>query len=180
MKREDLKGLGLEDSVIDSIMDLHGQDMAGSRTRISNLETTNNTLQTDLGTARGRIAELEKVDVASITQERDDYKSKYENSVIDNALSGYKFTSDFARQGVIAELRKEELTFVDGKIDGAEAKIKAIQKSHPDAFIVDDGSKGTKKPQFSAGQHGTQTHGDASDINALLSARFADNKYFKK
>lgn len=180
MKREDLKGLGLDDSVIDSVMDLHGQDMAGSKAKIATLETANSTLQSDLGTARGRIKELEKVDVTSITQERDSYKTKYENSVIDNALSGYKFTSDFARQGVISELRKGELKFVDGKIDGVEGKMKEIQKNHPDAFIVDDGSKGSKKVQFSTGQHNAQTHGGASDVDSLLSARFGNNKYFKK
>lgn len=180
MKREDLKGLGLEDSVIDSVMDLHGQDMAGSKSRIATLEASNTTLQGDLGTARGRIAELEKVDVSSITKERDDYKTKYENSVIDNALSGYKFTSDFARQGVIAELKKGDLKFADGKIEGVEAMVKGIQKSHPDAFVMDDGKNGSKSVKFSTGQHNPQTHNDVSDAISLIEARFGNNKYFRR
>lgn len=179
MKREDLKGLGLEDSVIDSVMDLHGQDMAGSRARITSLETNNSTLQSELGTAKSRVAELEKVDVNSITSERDNYKTMYENSVLENALSGYKFTSDFAKQGVVAELRKNELKFNNGRIDGVDKMIKEIQKSHPDAFVADDGSKGTTV-RFSTGQHGSQTSGNTGDIESLLQSRFGNNRYFRK
>lgn len=180
MKREDLKGLGLEDSVIDSVMDLHGQDMAGSKSRIAALEANNSTLQTELGTAKTRVSELEKVDVSGISTERDNYKALYESSVIENALSGYKFTSNFAKQGVIAELKKNDLKFDNGKIADVDKLIKEIQKNNPDAFVTKDDNGGTPPVRFSTGQHGSQTKGDAGDINALIQNRFGNNKYFKK
>lgn len=82
MKREYLKGLGLEDDVIDQIMGEYGRSVQPLQDQITSKDQTIITYKTDLKTAKDTIETFKKEnkDVDAIQQQADDWKKKYEKA----------------------------------------------------------------------------------------------------
>src|SRR5699024_1435010 len=90
MKREFLKELGLEDSVIDKIMAENGKDIENAKGDVSKLEAEIKTKEKELETLQGQlkkaneqIEEFKDMDIDAIKKAADDYKEKYETAKIE-------------------------------------------------------------------------------------------------
>ena len=66
MERTCLEGLGLENDVIDKVLDQNMTEIGVYATRLKNKEIEVDTLWVDLNTANSKIVELEKVDVKQL------------------------------------------------------------------------------------------------------------------
>lgn len=75
MERKFLTDLGLEKDVIDKILDQNGAETTALRTQLKTKDTEISTLRTDLTTANGKVADLEKVDIAGLQGQLDAEKS---------------------------------------------------------------------------------------------------------
>lgn len=121
-------------------------------------------------TAKATLDGFEGKDFDAITKERDEWKTKAENSEKDwkkkfedsekeyvakieerdfndaltKALSGEKFTSDFAKTGIIDMIKKKGLKREGEKILGLDDYMKELRESQKDAFA----SEGKEPPIF--------------------------------
>ena len=93
-----------------------GMDIEGVKTAASEWETKYNKAQEE---ATAKIAEMEY------------------SSVLKDALSGEKFSSTYARDGIMSEICGKKLPLTDGKIVGLEETMNEIRKAQPDAFIFE-------------------------------------------
>ena len=119
-------------------------------------ETEAGGLKQQLKDANKAIADFKGLDVDGIQKAADDWKAKFEqsekeyaariadmeyDSTLKDALSAYKFTSDYAKQGVHAEVKSKGLKLDNGAIMGLDDAIKAIKESKPDAFAPEEEDK---------------------------------------
>lgn len=110
-------------------------------------------------TAKATLDGFEGKDFDAITKERDEWKTKAENSekeyvakieerdfndALTKALSGEKFTSDFAKTGIIDMIKKKGLKREGEKILGLDDYMKELRESQKDAFA----SEGKEPPIF--------------------------------
>ena len=104
-------------------------------------------------TAKATLDGFEGKDFDAITKERDEWKTKAENSekeyaakieerdfndVLTKALAGEKFTSDFAKTGIINMIKEKGLKREGEKILGLEDYMKELRDSQKDAFATTD------------------------------------------
>lgn len=115
-------------------------------------------------TAKATLDGFEGKDFDAITKDRDEWKTKAENTekewkekfensekeyavkieerdfndVLTKALAGEKFTSDFAKTGIINMIKKKGLKREGEKILGLEDYMKELRDSQKDAFATTD------------------------------------------
>lgn len=189
MKREFLVGLGIDTGVIDQIMTENGKDIEGLKATVGVHKNLVTELTTKLQNAESKVTELSKVDISALTNERDSYKTQYEqalkdkdtavakvqyDSVLDNSLNGYKFTSSFARDGIRSKLSEAGLKIKDGKLDGFEDSMKKLMEENKDAFVIEDNKP---KPQFTSSVQNASSNMSESEY---LDKQYANNPYYKK
>lgn len=188
MKREFLTGLGIDAGLIDQVMTENGKDIEGLKAQLGVQKGLVSDLTSQLTTASDKISQFEKVDVDKITSERDTYKTQYEqalkdkdsavaqvkyDSALDSALQGYKFTSNFARDGVRSMLIEKKLELKDGVFEKFDETMNGIMESAKDAFVVED----TKpKPQFSTS---VRSSSDNLSEKEYLDQQYKNNPYYK-
>ncbi|MCL0319376.1 phage scaffolding protein [Apilactobacillus xinyiensis] len=162
MRREDLKDLGLESSVIDKVMKLHGQSInklkegyadydevkAQNKDLTAQVDKSNKDLKDlrgqlkDSDELKGKIKTLEEQN----KQAQADSKAKIAqiklDHAIDNSLANAKARD---AQPVKSLFDMDKIKFNDkGELDGLDEQLKAVQESHP--YLFDKGSKGDYKP----------------------------------
>ena len=136
MKREFLKGLGLEQAVIDSIMAEHGTDIEGLKDRIT-------TLTKERNTATETLKKFDRVDVEALKNTSETLKNEYECKIrdmqvrgsIEKALVGAKAKhSDL----LIDKFDKEKIKIDEkGNITGIDEQLNGFKESYKDLFTVD-------------------------------------------
>lgn len=184
MKREFLTALGLEQDVINQIMAEHGTDIEKLKTDLSIQQGVVSDLKAKLGTAQTDLSKFEGVNIEQLTNERDTAIANYKqalkdkdlaveavkrDSSLDSYLSGYKFSSDFARNGIKALIAEKNLKFSDNKFEGIDDVMKELSETHADAFVQ---SNNNSNPSFTApisGGAGTATN-NTGDISYLAQA----------
>ncbi len=133
MKREFLKGLGLEQSAIDSIMAEYGTDVEGLRNQIT-------TLTKERDTTTEALKKFDGVDVEALKNASEALKNEYEGKIrdmkidgaIEKALSGAKvkhtdlLMDKFDREKI--EIDK------DGNIKGIEEQLNVFKETYKDLF----------------------------------------------
>jgi len=122
------------------------------QTELSGLTEKLNTVTRQLETANAEIGAFKGMDIEGIKKAADEYKTKFEEAekaaatkitelefdkALDAKLGEIKFTSEYAKQGVRAEIKEQGLTIKDGAIMGLQDMITAIQTAKPDAFAPD-------------------------------------------
>lgn len=123
-------------------------------------------------------------EVAGGTEDTKDYRLLYENyktlyegllliNMINDALQGVEFTSPFARDGIINEIKKRNLEIQDGKLVGVDDLIAELKIQHPAEFKSD-----SKKPKLTV-HRDTTPDKDGSKVAEFLRARYKDNPWFK-
>lgn len=146
MKREFLKGLGLEQAVIDSIMSEYGTDVEGLKSQIA-------TLMKEKDTATEALKAYNGVDVEALKNASEALKQEYEGKLkdmridgaIEKALSGAKakhtdlLMDKFDREKI--EIDK------DGNIKGIEEQLNAFKETYKDLFKVDVSGSDPANPE---------------------------------
>ena len=101
MKREDLKALGLEDGVIDSIMALNGKAIETHKTAAQTAQAELETIKAQLTEANTQIEGFKSLDIEGVKKAADDWKAKAEQATKDAAaqLAAVKF--DYALESAL-------------------------------------------------------------------------------
>lgn len=197
MKREFLKGLGLTDEQIDSIMAENGKDIEKhkaatdkSNQEIETLKTELTGIKSQLNDANTQIQGFKDMDIEGIKKSADEWKTKYESDTaalkqemekkeydfnIEKFISSYEFTSDFAKKAFVEEFKAKEFKVEEGKFLGADDFIKGFKETNKGVFKEvetdsKDGSEGkqsTYQYEPKGGQEGGQDLA-AQALNAVL------------
>ncbi|QHJ81942.1 MAG: hypothetical protein [Caudoviricetes sp.] len=160
MKREELKKLNLTDEQIDKVMSLHGADVENSKSKIDELNKTNESLQSQIAERDKDLKTLKKQagDNEELTNQFKELQSKYKqdtdnltkelqqtklNSAVDSALGKAKVRNSKAAKAL---LNMDEVKLNNkGELEGLDDQISSLQKS--DGYLFDQGSKEPYQPQ---------------------------------
>lgn len=168
MKRDFLKNLGLEDEVIDKILDENGKDTTALKTQITNLKEEISVKDGVIESKKSKISELEKVDVealktaeyergkAEVSAEITEFKKQ---NAIEKALSGYK-AKDTSIISKMLDLSKVEFNDKFEIVKGLEEQITPIKESHDYLFETDKPT-----PQFTGTMKGNEIITDKTNTS---------------
>lgn len=156
MKREFLKNLGLEDSVIDQILDESSREIGREKQKADNAKDSLADVQGRLDAANKELEELKKsgTNNAELQKKLDDLQAKYDADISDrdakladrdysDAVSkaiqekALKFSSKSAEKAFVSALKEKKLELKEGKFEGLDDFIKAQKEADPDAFAPD-------------------------------------------
>lgn len=164
MKREELKKLNLTDEQIDKVMSLHGVDVESTKSKIDELNKTNESLQSQIAERDKDLKSLKKQagDNEELTNQFKDLQSKYKqdtenlskelqqtklNSAVDSALGKANVRNSKAAKAL---LNMDEVKLNDkGEVEGLDNQISSLQKT--DGYLFDQGSKEPYQPQGGGG-----------------------------
>jgi hypothetical protein len=167
MKREFLKELGLDDTVIDKIMAENGKDVEKQKKEsdkvaeeVKNLKAELETNKQTLNEANTQIEKFKGMDIEGIQKSADDWKTKYETFQTEAAnqktefekkmktqeyefaakdyINSLKFTNDFTKNAFMKEFVGKELKLEEGKFLGADDYIKQFKESNPGVFAEEN------------------------------------------
>ncbi|EAG5398894.1 TPA: phage scaffolding protein [Listeria monocytogenes] len=180
MQREYLKGLGLEDEVINKVMTENGKDITAAKQQLSEVEAERDGLKSqltqrdkdidDLKKDSGTSEELKK-QIEDLQQKNTDLESNYQseiaetkkNSAIELALASAKAKNP---KTVRALLDNDKLELTDEGLKGLDEQLGALQES--DAYLFAQESENVA-PKW--GINGNQTN------NNPTSKSLADYSY---
>lgn len=160
MKRDFLKGLGLDDSVIDQIMDENGKDIQREKNAVNKVnqdlekyKAENEGLKTQLSEANTQIQSFKEMDIDGIKASAEEWKTKYETDTkalnekiaakdydyaIKDFMSNYKFIDDDVKETVINKFKAKEFKLEEGKFLGGEDFMKEYKENHKSLFVSDE------------------------------------------
>ena len=165
MKREELKKLNLTDEQIDKVMSLHGVDVENSKSKIDELNKTNESLQSQIAERDKDLKTLKKQagDNEELTNQFKELQTKYKqdtdnltkelqqtklNSAVDSALSKAKVRNSKAAKAL---LNMDGVKLNDkGEVEGLDDQINSLQKT--DGYLFDQGNKEPYQPQGGGGK----------------------------
>ncbi|WP_294172385.1 phage scaffolding protein, partial [uncultured Clostridium sp.] len=150
MKRDFLKGLGLDDSIIDQIMDENGKDIQREKNAVNKVnqdlekyKAENEGLKTQLSEANTQIQSFKEMDIDGIKASAEEWKTKYETDTkalnekiaakdydyaIKDFMSNYKFIDDDVKETVINKFKAKEFKLEEGKFLGGEDFMKEYKE----------------------------------------------------
>lgn len=156
MKRDFLKNLGLEDDVIDKILDENSRDIGREKQKTTTAETALETAKTDLTAVQTELETLKQTngDVAAMQKQLTDLQAKYDTDtaalnaqLADRDYSdaarrsvadkGLKFSSKAAERDFYSRLKEKQLAIKDGTLEGFDDYVKAQKEAEPDSFASD-------------------------------------------
>lgn len=160
MKRDFLKGLGLDDSVIDQIMDENGKDIQREKNAVNKVnqdlekyKAENEGLKTQLSEANTQIQSFKEMDIDGIKASAEEWKTKYETDTkalnekiaakdydyaIKDFMSQFKFIDDDVKETVINKFKAKEFKLEEGKFLGGEDFMKDYKENHKSLFVPDE------------------------------------------
>jgi len=156
MKREDLKALGLEDGVIDSVMALNGKAIESHKNAAQTAQTELETVKGQLTEANSTIESFKAMKPEELKAAADDWKAKYEqaekdysaklatmqfDSELDTALAGAKVKNSKALKALLST---DDLRDANGKFI-AERFTEQINKIKSDADYLFESDQPTPK-----------------------------------
>lgn len=145
MKREFLKGLDLEQTAVDAIIDEYGSSVERLKDQISNLTRERNE-------ARESLKQFDGVDIEALKNEADNIKVEYEGKIkdmkisgaIEKALSGAKAKHTDL---LVSKFNKEKIEIdKDGNIKGIEEQLNEIKGTYKDLFTPDVSGREPNNP----------------------------------
>lgn len=179
MKREFLKGLNLEDKVIDQIMSVNGSDIENVKKSFGDVEsikTENESLKTQMAERYKDIKSLKKQagDNEDLSNKYSELQGKYKtdtdklnaqlsatklNGALDNALNTAKVRNTKAIKGLLNmdDIKLDE----KGNLVGVNDQLESLKKS--DGYLFDEGQHQDYKPGGGGGP------ADKSDVQTLTS-----------
>ena len=95
-----------------------------------------------LETAQQELSRLSRVDVSALEAEIQSLKGalseQEREGLIKEALAGYRFSSDYAKEGVISDLKALGLGVENGALVGFDQAVETLIAQKPDAFVQKD------------------------------------------
>lgn len=152
MTREDLKGIieGITDEQLRSVLDINTADIGKAKGDFAALQAENNTLKTDKEKLESKISELSKKSgtAADYKKQLDELKAEISvkekaakaeaedkelTEAIEAVFGDRKFTSEYARRGLLADM-KEQIASPDNKGKGYSEIFEALTKDKDGLF----------------------------------------------
>lgn len=152
MKTEDLQAQGLNEDQIKYVFAENGKDIAAEKKRADTAEKDRDSWKNRAETAENTLKGFEGKDFDAIQKDRDEWKQKAEKAEADykqqiydrdfsdalsTAMESYKFSSDYAKTAVMAEIKSAGLKLLDGKIIGLNDMIESIKAKDASAFVTE-------------------------------------------
>lgn len=172
MTKQQLIEMGISEELAEKVAAAAEQE---SREATEKLNTELEGVRAQLEEANGKIAEFEKMDIEGVKAAASAWQEKYEKDTadlkqtladkeydfaLDKYMSGYKFSSELARQAAVSAMRDKKFKLDEnGKFLGADDFMTELKKSNPAAF--EDGTKSDKVPFIMTGT-GAKTDTDAA------------------
>lgn len=153
MKTEDLQAQGLTEEQIKFVMAENGKDLKKTQKENEALTGERDDWKKRAEKAEGTLEGFEGKDFETIQKERDEWKEKaekakedYEKQIYDRdfadalgtAIESYKFSSEYAKNAVVSEIKSAGLKMVDGKIIGLNDMIENIKAKDASAFVTEE------------------------------------------
>lgn len=153
MKTEELQAQGLTEEQIKFVMAENGKDLKKTQKENETLTSERDNWKQRAETAEGTLKGFEGKDFDAIQKERDDWKEKaekakseYEKQIYDRdfadvlaaSIDSIKFSSEYAKNAVMAEIKAAGLKLVDGKIIGLNDMIDNIKSKDASAFVTEE------------------------------------------
>ena len=161
MKTDELKGWGLTDEQTEKVMAQYGKDVSKLQKENEKLTADRDKEKERADTAEETLKKFDGVDVETMQAElatwqqkakdaEKDYADKLAQRDFEDALkeeiSGYKFTSEAAKEAIMARIRAAGLKVNDGKILGLSDLIAQMKEKDASAFVDE------KQEQLEAGR----------------------------
>lgn len=152
MKTEELQAQGLTEDQIKYVMSENGKDLTKVQKENESLSTERDNWKKRAEDAEGTLKGFEGKDFDAIQKERDEWKKKAEDSesafqkqiyerdfsdALATAMEEYKFSSEYAKNAVVAEIKAAGLKLVDGKIIGLNDMMENIKSKDASAFVTE-------------------------------------------
>lgn len=121
--------------------------------KVKKLEDERDDFQEKFETASETLKGFEGVDAEGMQKQINDYKEKMEqmekehkeelyardfSDALDTAMEQYKFTSEYAKKSVMAEIKEAGLKLIDGKIIGLNDMVETIKGKDASAFVDEE------------------------------------------
>lgn len=142
--RDFLKGLDLDKETIDTIMAEHGKNIQGLKEETESLKQKVTTYETEIQTLKqsskendGYKEKFEALDKKIKDQETEDQKRKEDEVLTTNILNSFgdkKFASEYAKNGLIADV-KSELGKSENKGKGIIEIVENLTKDKDGIFL---------------------------------------------
>lgn len=145
MNRTFLKGLGLEQEVIESIMAEYGRNIESLNTQITDLTAQNRTVTESLEAFDGIDVEELKNRAETIKNE---YEEKIKNMTLDSAIEKILTSSKAKHTSLLSgKFDKSKLTIEkDGTIKGLDEQLASIKESYNDLFVPEVQGQNPQNP----------------------------------
>jgi hypothetical protein len=149
MNKKDLIDLGVAEEIADKVIVLHGKDIEGHKTRLTELQGQADAANAQLTEANTAIESFKAMKPDELKAAADDYKAKFEQAQADSerAISGLKF--DHALESALTGAKAKNVKAVrallsndalklndDGSILGLKEQLEQI-KSENDYLFAD-------------------------------------------
>lgn len=157
-----------------------------SKDKFDAKETELTGVKAQLADANKTIQSYKDMDIEGVKKAASDWETKYnaDTKALNDKLSaqarefaetllmsGYRFTSKAAKNGIIAELREKKFELKDGSLVGAKEYMDGLMKNeeYAGAFVSDeDKPEAEKKPRFAASSDKTETSGGEKYVPPLV------------
>lgn len=161
MKTDELKAWGLTDEQSEKVMAQYGKDVSKLQKENEKLTADRDKEKERADTAEETLKKFDGVDVETMQAElatwqqkakdiEKDYADKLSQRDFEDALkeeiSGYKFTSEAAKEAIMARIRNAGLKVSDGKILGLSDLLAQMKEKDASAFVDE------KQEQLEAGR----------------------------
>lgn len=193
MKRDFLKGLGIEDALIDKIMAEHGKDfgeletmkqnVTAKQAEVDELKALLATRDSDIETLKAskangdelqkQLNELQKkydADTKAAQKKLDDQQKEFRvTRATEKFFSTVAFSSELARKAAMQEFKDKAFQLGDDdNFVGGKEWLDNLKTTSPDAFKIDDTGK-PNSPTFTnpSGNNNGSTPGGGSNTHKL-------------
>lgn len=188
MTRNFLKELGLEEDLIDKILDENFKDVGREKTKAENVKTELADLREQLTAEKGKVEELTKAgNVEDVRKELEALQAKYDTDIAerDNKLNEWsfndavgkaitesklKFSSNMAKNAFVSALKAQKLELKDGKFEGLDEFVKAQKEADPAAFVAEGKPVARIVDRTGSGGTPAGTMSRAAEIAAQMNA----------
>lgn len=183
MKKEDLIALGIEEETAKSIMALHGKTVTQLNAQVATAESERDSAKQELEANQEELTALKESAQGNddLTQKLADLQTKFDEAKTNSEKQLAEQQKDFAiklalkeaqaldEDIVLGQLDKDTIKVVDGKLQGFDEQLKALQENK--AFLFQDEEETTATPQIVTPGNPKNTEG-GTDVFAQAVAKF--------
>ena len=182
MKKEDLIALGIDEDTAKNVMALHGKTVTQLNAQVATAESERDSAKQELQANQAELDTLKESAKGNEDLEKQlaDLQTKFDESKINSEKQLAEQQKDFAIKLalkeaqaldddiVIAQLDKETIKVVDGKLQGFDEQLKGLQESKAFLFQQEE-TQGQGAPNFAVGGNAKGGNGNGQ-VDAFQAA----------